>query len=108
MEALYEGTEFVDDIVDAGAHGFIFEPTMSLDYVVEHYGNTHVIVGGKVDCRTLTFGNPEAIQSEIDATLAVAKDCPGFMFAVGNHIPSNIPVENALFYFDYLSTHWHR
>jgi hypothetical protein len=30
------------------------------------------------------------------------------MFAVGNHIPSNVPVENALFYFDYLRRHWQR
>jgi len=30
------------------------------------------------------------------------------MFAVGNHIPSNIPVANGLFYFDYLRKHWKR
>ncbi len=101
-------TEFVDDIARAGADGFIFEPTTSLDYVVERYGKTHAILGSKVDCRTLTFSTREAIRSEIDATLALAKDCPGFMFAVGNHIPSNVPVENALFYFDYLREHWNR
>ena len=101
-------TEFVDDIADAGANGFIFEPTTSLEYVVERYGKTHAILGSKVDCRTLTFGNREAIQAEIDATLALAKRCPGFMFAVGNHIPSNVPVENGLFYFDYLSKNWQR
>jgi len=28
--------------------------------------------------------------------LTLAKDCPGFMFAV-NHIPSNVPIDNALF-----------
>ena len=101
-------TEFVDDIADAGASGFIFEPTTSLDYVVERYGKTHAILGSKVDCRTLTFSTREAIQREIDETLTLAKNCPGFMFAVGNHIPSNVPVENALFYFDYLSKHWNR
>jgi hypothetical protein len=101
-------TEFVDDIASAGADGFIFEPTTSLDYIVERYGRTHVIVGSKVDCRTLTFGTREQIRREIDETLKIAKDCPGFMFAVGNHIPSNIPVENALFYFDYLRRNWWR
>ncbi|MDA0745846.1 MAG: hypothetical protein O2954_04960 [bacterium] len=101
-------TEFVDDIAAAGAHGFIFEPTTSLDYIVEHYGKTHVIVGSKVDCRTLTFSTPEAIRAEIDATLAIAKKCPGFLFAVGNHIPSNVPVDNALYYFDHLHKHWNR
>ena len=101
-------TEFVDDIADAGADGFIFEPTTSLDYIVERYGKTHVIVGSKVDCRTLTFGTYGAIQAEIDDTLALAKDCPGFVFAVGNHISSNVPIDNALFYFDYLSQRWKR
>lgn len=101
-------TEFVDDIATAGADGFIFEPLVSLDYVVERYGKTHVIIGSKVDCRTLTFGTREDIQHEIDETLKLAKGCPGFVFAVGNHIPSNIPVDNALFYFDYLKENWWR
>ena len=101
-------TEFVDDIASAGADGFIFEPMTNLDYVAEEYGRSHVIVGSKVDCRTLTFGSPDQIRQEIDATLEIAKACPGFVFAVGNHIPSNVPVENALFYFDYLSRNWGR
>lgn len=101
-------TEFVDDIAAAGADGFIFEPTTSLEYVVERYGRTHVIVGSKVDCRTLTFGTREQIRQEIEETLRLAKKCPGFVFAVGNHIPSNVPVENALFYFDDLRSHWRR
>jgi len=101
-------TEFVDDIFDAGADGLIFEPTTSLDYVAQKYGATKVIVGSKVDCRTLTFGKPADIRHEIDETLAIARQCPGFVFAVGNHIPSNVPVENALFYFDYLRAHWAR
>jgi hypothetical protein len=101
-------TEFVDDLAAAGADGFIFEPTTSLEYVVEHYGGRKVIVGSKVDCRTLTFGTREQIRAELDATLALARDCPGFMVAVGNHIPSNVPVDNALFYMDYLQAHWER
>ena len=80
----------------------------ALEPVVERYGQTHVIVSSKVDCRTLTFGTREQIQAEIDATLELALDCPGFIFAVGNHIPPNVPVENALFYFDHLSKHWWR
>lgn len=97
---------FVDDIVAAGADGFIFEPMTALEPVVEKYGQSHVIVSSKVDCRTLTFGGPAAIRREVDATLELARGCPGFMFAVGNHIPSNVPVENALCYFDYLKQHW--
>lgn len=101
-------TQFVDDIALAGADGFIFERLTSLEAVVEKYAQTHVIVGSKVDCRTLTFGTKTEIQAEIDATLELAFDCPGFMFAIGNHLPSNVPIENALFYFDYLKNHWTR
>lgn len=99
---------FVRDIAEAGADGFIFEPMMELDPIVKEFGRTHVIVASKVDCRTLTFGTKEQIQAEIDGTLALALDCPGFFFCVGNHIPSNVPVGNALFYGDYLRQHWLR
>ncbi len=101
-------TMFVDDIVEAGADGLIFEPLTDLDVVVKRYGKTHCIVGSKVDCRTLTFGRSEQIAAEVDATLKLAMDCPGFMCAVGNHIPSNVPVENALFYLEYLRARWKR
>lgn len=100
--------EFIDDLAQAGADGFIFEPVNPLETVVAKYGQTHVIIGSKVDCRTLTFGNQAQIQAEIDATLALARACPGFFCAVGNHIPPNVPLDNALFYFDYLSRHWRR
>jgi hypothetical protein len=101
-------SEFLDDIAAAGADGFIFEPMVSFDPVVERYGATHVICGSKVDCRTLTFGSHDDIRAEVDATLELSLDCPGFMFAVGNHIPSNVPVDNALFYMGYLQEHWTR
>ena len=99
---------FLDDLAAAGADGFIFEPVVPLERVVSRYGRTHVIVGSKVDCRTLTFGTPAAIRAEIDATLPLARRCPGFIFAVGNHIPANVPIENARFYFDYLRDRWSR
>jgi len=101
-------TEFIDDIAEAGADGFIFEPTTELETVAEKYGKTHVIVGSKVDCRTLTFGTKEDIKREVEVTLKIAKKCPGFIFAVGNHIPSNVPLENALFYIDHLKKNWKR
>ena len=100
--------DFVADVAGAGADGFIFEPMLPLETVVGQFGQTHVIISSKVDARTLTFGTPTQIKAEVDATLRLAKQCRGFMFAVGNHIPSNVPVENALYYFDYLKQHWER
>ncbi|MFH0796292.1 MAG: uroporphyrinogen decarboxylase family protein [Candidatus Omnitrophota bacterium] len=92
-------TEFVDDIASAGADGFIFEPLTSLELIVQKYGKTHVIVGN-ADCRILTFNTKEDIEREVKRCMDVAKTCPGFIMAVGNHIPANIPIDNALYYFD--------
>ena len=99
---------FLDDLAAAGVDAFVFEPMVDLDLVVSKFGQTHGIVGSKVDCRTMTFGTTQDIQRQMDATFEVAFDCPGFFFAVGNHIPSNVPVENAEFYIDYLRRNWNR
>jgi len=99
---------FLNDIAQAGADGFIFEPMVPLEAVTANYGQSHAIMGSAVDCRTLTYGTKDQIRLEIDLTLDLAKDCPGFMVAIGNHIPANIPIENALFYYEYLSDNWQR
>ncbi|MHC5034067.1 MAG: uroporphyrinogen decarboxylase family protein [Planctomycetota bacterium] len=101
-------TDFLYDLAEAGADGFCFEPRMDLEVVVRRFGDTHVIMGSQVDCRTLTFGATDQIRAEVDSSLEVAAGCPGFVFAIGNHIPSNVPVDSALYYFDYLSRNWHR
>jgi len=92
-------TEFVDDIADCGASGFIFEPLTSLEYIASRYGKTHVIVGN-VDTRVLTFGTREQIKAEVERCMKIGKPLPGYFIAVGNHIPCNVPVENALYYYD--------
>lgn len=95
-------TEFIDDIVAAGADGLIFEPMTSFEYAVQKYGRTHVIIGSKLDCRTLTFGTRDQIRAEIDESFSLAARCPGWFFAIGNHLAPNVPLDNALFYADYL------
>jgi uroporphyrinogen-III decarboxylase len=99
---------FMKDIASCGADGFIFEPVNDFDWIVEHFGNTHVIIGSKSDCRTLTFGTWEQVKKEIDDTLAVAKKCPGFFYAVGNHIPANISDEMCELYINHLKANWNR
>ncbi len=86
-------TEFVDDLAEAGADGFIFEPLTDLDYIVKNYGQSHVIIGN-ADCRVLTFGTPDDVRAEVRRVMNAGRDCPGFFFAVGNHIPANCPLEN--------------
>ncbi|MGI6209090.1 MAG: uroporphyrinogen decarboxylase family protein [Anaerolineae bacterium] len=92
-------TEFVDDLADAGADGFIFEPLTSLEYIVERYGQSKVIIGN-ADARILTFGDRDAVRAEVARCIDLGRRCPGFFMAVGNHIPPNIPLDNALYYLD--------
>ena len=103
---------FMEDIAGCGADGFIFEPSVNLDLVVEKFGKTHVIIGSKVDCRAMTFGSWEEVKAQMDATRRLAEGCPGFVWAVGNHIPPNVSDEMCLRYMAYLrsisarSGHW--
>ncbi len=87
-------TQYVDDIAAAGADGFVFEPMTDLEYVVRRYGRTHVIIGN-ADTRILTFGGRQEVYDEVKRCLDLGRDCPGYFFAVGNHIPANVPIENA-------------
>jgi len=90
-------TQFIDDVAAAGVHGFVFEPLTSLETVVEKYGQTHVIVGN-ADTRVLLSGSRAEIRSEVERCMSLGRSCPGFFMAVGNHIPPNTPVANALYY----------
>ncbi len=97
---------FMEDVAATGADGFIFESAVPLETMAERFGNTHVLIGSTIDCRTLTFDTRDEIRAEIDLTLKSARKCTGLFIAVGNHIPANVPLENALFYADYLRQHW--
>lgn len=88
---------FVDDIAACGADGFVLEPSTNMKYIAEKYGKTHVIVGN-ADTRVLLSGGKEEIEAEVRRCIEIGKDCPGYFLAVGNHIPPNTPVENALYY----------
>ena len=92
---------FVDDLADAGAEGFIFEPLTSLETIVERYGQTHVIVGN-IDSRILQFKGPDEIRAEVKRCADAARDCPGYFFAVGNHIPYTVPIPSIECYLDAL------
>lgn len=88
---------FIDDIAGSGVSGFVMEPFTNMKYIAERYGRTHSFIGN-ADTRILLDGTKDEIQAEVERCMAIGKDCPGFFMAVGNHIPSNTPVENALYY----------
>ena len=90
-------TEFIDDIADCGINAFVLEPTTDLAYIAEKYGKTHAFVGN-ADTRILLHGSRDDIRAEVKRCMDIGKKYPGFIMAVGNHIPSNTPVDNALWY----------
>jgi hypothetical protein len=90
-------TRFIDDIAACGVHGFVMEPMTDMAYIAEKYGRTHAFIGN-ADTRILLSGTRAEIRAEVERCMAIGKSCPGFFLAVGNHIPSNTPVENVLYY----------
>lgn len=98
---------FAGDIAGAGVHGFVFEPLTDLAYMVERFGRTHVLVGN-VDTRVLLMGNRAEIRAEVERCVNLGRACPGYFMAVGNHIPPNTPVANAMYYNDVYISLSHR
>lgn len=90
-------TAFIGDIAACGVHGFVLEPTTDMAYIAEKFGKTHAFVGN-ADTRILLSGTKADIYNEVKRCMDIGKGCPGFFMAVGNHIPSNTPVENCLYY----------
>lgn len=90
-------TEFIDDIVESGVHGFVMEPLTDMAAIAERYSTTHFFIGN-ADTRILLSGSPDEIEAEVERCMSIGKRCPGYFMAVGNHIPANTPVESALHY----------
>ncbi len=101
-------TEFAADIVAAGADGLIFEPCNDFGFMAERFGDSTVLVGSAVDCRDLAFSSWDAVRASMDRTFALAKRCKGLIWAVGNHLPANIPGSMMDRYIHYLKANWER
>ncbi len=90
-------TEFIDDIADCGINGFVLEPMTDMKYIAEKYGKTHSFQGN-ADTRILLENDKAKIRAEVQRCMDIGKDCPGFFMQVGNQIPSNTPVDAAIYY----------
>ncbi len=88
---------FFDDIVDAGANMLVMEPGNDMKGFADKYGKTHGFVGN-ADTRILLNATKEDIYKEVKRCMDIGKNYPGFIMAVGNHIPPNTPVDKALYY----------
>ena len=98
--------EFAEDVVQAGADGLIFEPCNNFSSMVERFSQSTVLVGSAVDCRDMTFGTWDQVRASMDRTFELAHNCKGLIFAVGNHIPANVPHDMMDKYIDYLQANW--
>jgi hypothetical protein len=92
-------TEFAKDVADCGVTGFWFECFTDLNYMCETFGKTHALIGNG-DCRPLTFGTKADVRAEVERCMSVGRDCPGYFMCINGHMPPNIPVENALYYYE--------
>jgi len=90
-------TLFYDDIVACGAHSVVMEPCCDMALFAEKYGKTHGFIGN-ADTRVLLLGTKDDIFNEVKRCMDIGRHCPGYILTVGNHIPQNTPVQNALWY----------
>lgn len=100
--------EFAEDVVAAGADGLIFEPCMDFGLMAERFGGSTALIGSFVDCRDVSFHGWDVVHESMDRTFAAARKCKGVMFAVGNHLPANVPDEMMDLYINYLRANWQR
>ncbi len=90
-------TVFFDDLVACGCDVLVMEPQADMALFAQKYGRTCGFVGN-ADTRVLLLGGRDDIRREVERCFAIGRACPGFVMAVGNHIPPNTPVDNALWY----------
>lgn len=100
--------EFAEDLAAAGADGFIFEPMVDFQAMVERFGSSHCLVSSAVDCVDMAFRPWSTVKASMDKTLRLSRDCRGPIWAVGNHLPANIPAEMMERYIEYFLAHRER
>ena len=112
IESLPEGLREPTAIVESspGNYQYVYrlsEPLTDLEYIVERYGQTHVIIGN-IDTRILQFGTPEEIRADVKRCADLGRACPGYFFAVGNHIPYTVPIPSVECYLEAIEEYGRR
>lgn len=54
----------------------------------------------------MTFGMWDQVRASMDRMFELAHNCKGLIFAVGNHIPADVPDDMMDKYIDYLQANW--
>jgi uroporphyrinogen-III decarboxylase len=73
------------------------EPMSDMAVFARRHGRSHAFVGN-ADTRVLLLGTKQDIYNEVKRCMDIGRRYPGFIMAVGNHIPANTPMVNALYY----------
>lgn len=91
--------EVIDDVIAAGADGFLAEPCTDSEKFARKYKNKAILMGN-IDSRILLFGGKDDIKKEVERCTRFGKECPGYFYSVSNHLGWNIPPDNIRYYFE--------
>ena len=86
-------TELVDDLVQVGVDGIIFEPLVDLKWMAEDYGRKIALIGN-ADVKILTNGTTTDAVAEVERCVEQANGCPGYAFCASGTIAYNVPTAN--------------
>jgi hypothetical protein len=90
--------DVVDDVLAAGADGFLTEPGTDLERFTKKYKDRGIFVGNIDGLKLL--GDKDTIRKEVERCTRFGKECPGYFYCVSNDIVWNIPPDNVKYYFD--------
>ena len=86
-------TELVDDLVQVGVNGIIFEPMVELEWMAEQYGEQIALIGN-ADVKILTNGSVADSVAEAERCAKQAGRCAGYAFCASGTIAYNVPTAN--------------
>jgi uroporphyrinogen decarboxylase len=89
--------ELFEDLIDAGVNCFNpFQPeVMDVDRLLPSYRGRLCFHGGLSTQRTLPFGTPERVRSEVDRLLELGSE-GGYIFAPAHDVEGDVPLANML------------
>ena len=95
-------TEIMDDLVEAGFHGFnpIQPNCMDIVEVKKKWGSKLCLIGNINLDSTLTLGSPEDVRAEVYERIRAIGPGGGYMVASSNSIADYVPFDNMKAMFD--------
>jgi uroporphyrinogen decarboxylase len=92
-------SEYLDDLIQtsvSSVHPLQRTAGMDLREVKEKYGNRICIIGNIDSSRTLPYGTPEEVASEVREAIEIAAPGWGYILASDHSLHDGIPLDNIL------------